>query len=120
MDSRLFQIDPYAGIGYGMYNSIKGEEGSFEDFLLHYDSTKANEGDNSWLSNLIAKETLNAFSSPDVWQAMNTLGISGLDFMGSSNFFDAQVYALKIQLFEAFSKRDDYKEMEPLLKQLLS
>lgn len=120
MESRLFELDPYAGIGYGLYNSIKGEEGSFEDFLLHYDSTKANDGDNSWLTHLITQDTLSTLSSPEVWEAMNTLGIGGLDFGSSSTFFDSQVFALKMQLFEAFSQRDDYKEMEPLLKQLLS
>ena len=120
MESRLFELDPYAGIGYGLYNSIKKEEGSFEDFLLHYDSIKANEGDNSWLTQLIAQDTLSTLSSPEVWEAMNTLGIGGLDFGSSSIFFDSQVFALKMQLFEAFSQRDDYEEMEPLLKQLLS
>ena len=96
------------------------KRGVLRIFLLHYDSIKANEGDNSWLTQLIAQDTLNTLSSPEVWEAMNTLGISGLDFGSSSIFFDSQVFALKMQLFEAFSQRDDYEEMEPLLKQLLS
>ena len=41
MDNRLFQIDPYAGISYGLYNSIKGDKGSFEDFFFFYDSSRA-------------------------------------------------------------------------------
>lgn len=123
MDNRLFQIDPYAGISYGLYNSVKGDKGSFEDFLLHYDSTGANKEDSSWFTKLVREDTSNALNAPEVWQAMNTLGMSGVDMMGtvsSSDFFDTQVSALKLQLMEAFSKRDDYEKMKPLLKQLLS
>lgn len=123
MDNRLFQIDPYAGISYGLYNSLKGEKGSFEDFLLHYDSTGANNDDSSWLTKLIKEDTTNALNSPEVWEAMNVLGINGLDLMSgvtSSDFFDTQVSALKLQLMQAFSKREDYEEMKPLLEQLMS
>ncbi len=120
MDNRLFQIDPYAGISYGLYNSLKGEDASFEDFLLHYDSKGASEGDNGWLTKMMAQDTMNALSSPEVWEAMNTLGVGGLDFSSSMDFFDTQVYASKMQLMEAFSKRADYAEMKPLLTQLLS
>jgi hypothetical protein len=120
MDSRLFQIDPYAGVSYGMYNSIKGEKGSFEDFLLHYDATGASKGDNSWLTQVIMQKTTNALSSPEMWEAMSAFGISGLDFGSSSAYFDTQAYGLKMQLLEAFSKRDDYAQMKPLLQQLLS
>ena len=123
MDNRLFQIDPYAGISYGLYNSLKGEKGSFEDFLLHYDSTGANNEDSSWLTKLIKEDTTNALTSPEVWEAMNILGVNGADLLGvgsSSDFFDTQVSGLKLQLMQAFSKRDDYEEMKPLLDQLLS
>ena len=123
MDNRLFQIDPYAGISYGLYNSVKGDKGSFEDFLLHYDSSAANKEDNAWLTKLVKEDTTNALSSPEVWQAMNLLGINGLglaDSISSSDFFDTQVSALKLQLMDAFSKRSDFKEMKPLLDQLLS
>lgn len=123
MDNRLFQIDPYAGISYGLYNSLKGEKGSFEDFLLHYDSTGANKEDSSWLTKLIKEDTNKALSSPEVWEAMNLLGVNGLSLASSvdtSDFFDTQVSALKLQLMDAFSKRSDFKEMKPLLDQLLS
>lgn len=120
MDSRLFQIDPYAAASYGMYDSVKGKEGSFEDFLLHYDAGGASEGDNSWLTQIIMQKTTNALSSPEVWDAMNALGVSGLDLGSNSSYFDTQVYAAKMQLLEAFSKRDDYAQMKPLLQQLLS
>ncbi|ATB68535.1 hypothetical protein FA592_09080 [Sulfurospirillum diekertiae] len=123
MDSRLFQIDPYAGISYGLYNSIKGDKGSFEDFLLHYDSTGANNEDSSWLTKLVKDDNNKALSSPAVWEAMNTLGVNGLDLMSSvssSDFFDTQASALKLQLMQAFSKREDYAQMKPLLEQLMS
>jgi len=41
-----FMIDPMAASSYGLYNSLKGEEGSFVDFLLSYDSKAANDNDN--------------------------------------------------------------------------
>jgi len=118
MDNRLFKIDPYAGVSYGLYSSLKGEDASFEDFLLHYDSTGASEGDNSWLNKLITENTANALSSPEVLEAMNTLGV-GLDLTSSMDYFDTQVYAAKVQLMQAYSKRDDYEEMKPLLEQLM-
>ena len=43
-----------------------------------------------------------------------------LEQLKLSDFFDTQVSALKMQLMEAFSKRSDYKEMKPLLEQLMS
>lgn len=123
MDNRLFEIDPYAGVSYGLYKSYKGNKGSFEDFLLHYDSTGANKDDNSWLTNVIKEDTNNALNSTTVWDAMKTLGINGLDLMSSatsSDFFDTQASALKLQLMQAFSKRKDYEQMKPILNQLMS
>lgn len=123
MESRLFEMDPYAGISYGLYHSLKGEKGSFEDFLLHYDSSAANKEDSSWLTNLVKEDTNKALTSPAVWEAMNVLGVKGVDLLSttsSSDFFDTQVGALKLQLLEAFSKRSDFKEMKPILQQLLS
>ncbi len=66
MQTRLFDVDPLAGIGYGMYNAIKKGEGSFEDFLLHYDSHAVNEGDNSWLTKMVGDDIAAGLSSPEV------------------------------------------------------
>ncbi|MCD8543493.1 MAG: hypothetical protein LRY52_01125 [Sulfurospirillum cavolei] len=121
MDSRLFEIDPYAGASYALYTSVKGEDASFEDFLLHYDSTGASEGDNSWLTNMITQDTLGLISSSSVFEALNLLSAdTALDFGSSSTYFDSQVYAAKMELLQAFSQRDDYSEMQPLLRELLS
>jgi len=120
MDSRLFEIDPYAGASYALYTSVKGEDASFEDFLLHYDSTGASEGDNAWLTKMITQDTLNSLSSSSVFEAMNLLGMQSLDFGSSTTYFDSQVYAAKMQLLQAFSQRDDASEITPLLQQLLS
>lgn len=105
MDTRLFSIDPVAGIGYGLYNALKKGEGSFEDFLLHYDSHAANEGDNSWLTKAIHEDISSALSSPQVLEAMNVLGVGELDFLTSADYFDAQVNAYKFQLLQAMQKR---------------
>lgn len=107
MDARLFAIDPLAGIGYGMYNALKKEEGSFEDFLLHYDSHEANEGDNGWLTKIIQGDMKNALSSPEVWSAMQTLGINELDFISSSDYFETQVHAYRLTLMQEMQKRGE-------------
>jgi len=107
MDTRLFEIDPQAGIAYGMYNALKKNEGSFEDFLLHYDSHAVNEeDDNSWLSKLVGENMTAALSSPELMEAMGTLGIGQLDFLASADYFDTQVSAYKLQLMQEMNKRD--------------
>lgn len=106
MDTQLFKIDPLAGIGYGMYNAIKKGEGSFEDFLLHYDSHAVNEGDNSWLTKMVSQDIGSALSSPEVLEAMSTLGIN-LDFLATGSFFDTQVSSYKLQLLQEMQKREN-------------
>jgi len=107
MDTRLFEIDPQAGIAYGMYNALKKNEGSFEDFLLHYDSHAVNEeDDNSWLSKLVGENMTAALSSPELMEAMGTLGIGQLDFLASADYFGTQVSAYKLQLMQEMNKRD--------------
>lgn len=56
----LFKLDPMAGISYAQYNAIKKDKGSFEDFLLHYNSYEANNQKSNWLTNLISNETQNS------------------------------------------------------------
>lgn len=107
MDTRLFDIDPLAGIGYGMYNALKKGEGSFEDFLLHYDSHAANEGDSSWLTKVINEDISHALNSPEVLEAITTLGVGKLDFLTSADYFDAQVNAYKFQLLQAMQERGE-------------
>jgi len=107
MNTHLFQIDPQAGIAYGMYNALKKGEGSFEDFLLHYDSHAVNEeDDNSWLSKLVGENMTAALSSPELMEAMGTLGIGQLDFLASADYFGTQVSAYKLQLMQEMNKRD--------------
>jgi hypothetical protein len=107
MDTHLFQIDPQAGIAYGMYNALKKSEGSFEDFLLHYDSHAVNEeNDNSWLTKLVGENMSSALSSPEVMEAMGFLGMSDLDFLASSDYFDTQVTSYKLQLTQEMNKRN--------------
>ena len=105
MDTRLFEVDPLAGIGYGMYNAVKKGEGSFEDFLLHYDSHAVNEGDNSWLTKMVGDDIASALSSKEVLEALDVLGIDGLGLGLQSNFFDTQVESLKLQLLQEMQKR---------------
>lgn len=112
MDTRLFEIDPLAGIGYGMYNALKKGEGSFEDFLLHYDSHASNEGDNAWLSRIVMQNMNTALSSPAVLEAMSLLGVS-LDITSTGSFFDTQVSAYKLQLLQEMQKRENKTALYP-------
>lgn len=105
MQSRLFEVDPMAGVGYAMYNSVKKGEGSFEDFLLHYDSVKVNEGDDDWLTKLINEDSLFQVTSPQMLEAMNKYGVNSLDILSKSNYFDTQVESYKLQLMQEMSKR---------------
>lgn len=43
--SYLFRLDPAASTAYNMYKASNKNGGSFEDFLLKYDTNKANKGD---------------------------------------------------------------------------
>ncbi len=106
MDSRLFEIDPMAGISYAKYNSVKGEEGSFLDFLLQYDSYEANNDDDSWFNDLLKDELSRSVNQPQMLEALNTYNVSTLDFLSSKSYFDTQVEAYKTELLKEMQKRD--------------
>lgn len=118
--SRLFELDPMAAISYGEYNSVKGEDGSFEDFLLHYDSAGANDSDNSWLTNLITENSgLSALS--DNPEMLNYLGSSGVDFtstLSSSDFLTTKAEAYKLQAMSELSKKGYSDEQIKALEQI--
>lgn len=105
MQSILFEVDPMAAVGYAMYNSVKKGEGSFEDFLLHYDSVKVNEGNDDWLTKLINEDSLSQITSPQMLDAMNKYGVNSLDILSKSNYFDTQVATYKLQLLQEMNKR---------------
>lgn len=113
----LFSLDPMAAISYGQYNAVKKENGSFEDFLLHYDSHEANDGGSDWLSNLISQEGgFNKLSSnPELLQSLD---LSKFDFssnISSSNFLTTKAEALKLQLLTQMqAKGYTDKEIEAL------
>ena len=102
MDNRLFSIDPYAATSYGLYNSVKKKEGSFVDFLLHYDSQGVSEGDNSWLTKMIGNDNLN---NPEIAKTLSFANINTFDMLNSQSYFDTQVSAYKLQLQSEAAKR---------------
>lgn len=57
MSDILFSIDPMASVSYTAYKSVKKDSSNFVDFLLHYDSKSANDGDNTWLDKLTKAQT---------------------------------------------------------------
>jgi hypothetical protein len=106
MQTNLFLVDPMAASSYGLYNSIKGDKGTFVDFLLNYDSKKANESDNSWLEKLISQENINKINSPEVLKALNLTGMSTMDFLSQKSYFDTQVEGYKQILFKEMNNRN--------------
>lgn len=99
-------IDPMAASSYGLYNSVKGDKGSFEDFLLNYDSKKANEFDNSWLNKLVTKENLSKITSPEVIQSLNLSGYNTFDFLSQKSYFDTQAEGYKQILLKEMNNRN--------------
>lgn len=89
MSSHLFAIDPMAASSYGLYNSVKKEEGSFVDFLLSYDSKAANDSDNSWLSDLVSADNIKNLSSPELMQALAETGFKNYDIFSQNNLSEA-------------------------------
>ena len=106
MTNNLFMIDPMAASSYGLYNSIKGEDGSFLDFLLSYDSKAANESDNSWLDKLVNQKNLSEITSPEVLKNLNLSGINTMDFLSQRSYFDTQVDGYKMMLMKEMNKRN--------------
>ena len=106
MQTNLFIIDPMAASSYGLYNSIKGNKGSFVDFLLSYDSKAANESDNSWLDKLVNKENLSKITSPEVLKNLNLSGINTMDFLSQKSYFDTQAEGNKMILMKEMNNRN--------------
>ncbi len=101
MDTKnLFALDPMASISYAQYNAVKKDKGSFEDFLLHYDSHEANEGGSKWLNRLIKNEGgYEALASnPELVSSLKDLNLD-LDFssyLNTSKFLDTKIEVLKM------------------------
>lgn len=97
------------GLDYAKYRAVKGDSGDYVDFLLHYDSKKAEEGDDSWMSTLFGSDAFGALS-PEFYQMLDSKSVSSFFGFAKNNadgslMIDAQVSALKVQLLEGFKKR---------------
>lgn len=106
MQTNLFLVDPMAASSYGLYNSIKGEKGTFVDFLLNYDSKKANESDNSWLEKLVSQENISKISSPEVLKSLNLGGMNTMDILAQKSYFDTQAEGYKQILLKEMNNRN--------------
>lgn len=106
MDAKtLFALDPMAAISYGQYNAVKKDEGSFEDFLLNYDSYEANEGNSQWLTDLITKE--GGFSGLSS-ELLSSVDLSSFDFTSSlstSNFLTTKAEVLKQEVLSKMQEK---------------
>jgi hypothetical protein len=119
MNPVFTQLGLNTAIDYGKYQALKGNKGDYVDFLLHYDSVKAEDGDSSWMNSLLGTNDLTSTMSPQALammggtQADALLGSSASANKDSGNstlMMDAQVSALKLQLLDAFKQR--YTETE--------
>jgi len=120
MYTNLFTIDPMAASSYGIYNSLKGEEGTFVDFLLSYDSHEANEeGSNDWLSKIVNEDTLKQINSPEALKSLSISGINTMDLLSQKSYFDTQVSAYKLQLTQEMEKRNINIPVLPIESSLL-
>jgi len=106
MQTNLFSIDPMAASSYGLYNSVKGDKGSFVDFLLNYDSKKANESDNSWLNKLITQENIGNITSLGTLNNLNLSETSTMDFLSQKSYFDTQAEGYKQIVINEMNKRN--------------
>ena len=106
MNTNLFMLDPMAASSYGLYNSIKGDKGSFEDFLLSYDSKKANDFDNSWLNKLVNQENLSKITSPEVLKDLNLTQMNTTDFLSQKSYFNTQFEGYKQILLKEMNNRN--------------
>jgi len=96
-----------AAVDYGKYQTVKGKESDFVDFLLSYDSKGAQDGDTSWLNNINSVNenklmSITAQASDKLKKPLSSLSLENLQ---NSNYFDTQVTALKYQLMEGFKER---------------
>lgn len=106
MNTYLFQIDPMAASSYGLYNSFKKGEGSFVDFLLHYDSHSVNEGNSEWLTKLVGEDILSKVTDTTTLKALSSYGLDTFSLFSQKSYFDTQVEAYKIKLQQEMAKRN--------------
>ncbi len=107
-------------LDYAKYQAVKGSSGDYVDFLMHYDSAASEEGDDTWMTNLLGGDDILSSMSPEMLSTVSANG--GLESMMSAysskkdsiGVFDMQVSALKLQLVEAFKKRYENEPNEEL------
>ena len=116
MDARLLSMYPSIAVDYGLYRSIKKDSGDYVDFLLHYDAEGSQNGDQSWLTDLIGEDAQSMLSSPEILQALGNSNVDLEKTLGSGNFFDTQVTAYKLQLAQAFQKRYENENLPDEVK----
>ena len=116
MDARLLSMYPSIAVDYGLYRSIKKDSGDYVDFLLHYDAEGSQNGDQSWITDLIGEDAQSMLNSPEILQALGNSNVDLEKTLGSGNFFDTQVTAYKLQLAQAFQKRYENENLPDEVK----
>lgn len=80
----LFNVDPVAKMAYGLYKASNENKGSFMDFLLKYDTKKANNGDfasilgdNKFASSLMQNYS---FKADDIQKPYSLLNLNSTNY----------------------------------------
>jgi len=83
MYSRLFEVDPYASAQYGIYTRLTEGKGSFEDFLIHYDSHGVNNGDFSWITKFAQGDDFQTLAMSFLNNSSSWVGMGTANFIGN-------------------------------------
>jgi len=109
------------GLDYAKYQAIKGDKGDYVDFLLQYDSVKAEDGDDSWMNSLFGGSDILNSIPPETLAALDSKSAQSIfgntkEGDGAALMVDAQVSALKMQLLDGFRQRYESSEKNETVK----
>ena len=108
-----------AAVGYAKYQSIKGEDGTFVDFLLQYDDKAAREGGDSWM-NLIGgiddNELISTIGKASAILNNGKGSFENIMQLKNGSVFNIQVTALKYKLMNGFKQRIEDSSQSEVFK----
>lgn len=121
MDGMLSNLGINISLDYAKYQAIKGDKGDYVDFLLQYDSVKAEDGDDGWMSSLFGSDDLLDSMPPQLWSKLDSKTTASVFAASKSEestslLIDEQVSAMKMQLIEAFRQRIEGAEKNETVK----
>lgn len=121
VNSMLSNLGVNISLDYAKYQAIKGDKGDYVDFLLQYDSLKAEDGDDSWMNSIFGSSDLLDSMPPELWSKLDSKATASIFSSSKSQestslLIDEQVSAMKMQLIEAFRQRIEGAEKNETVK----